>query len=182
MPARIRSATAEDATGVAVVHVETWREAYRGLIDQSVLDAQRVERRAEMWTRWIDRSLAGRPSYGDGGVAHSMLVAELAGDIVGWATFGEGRDRGDTDRGELAGLYVLPSCWGLGLGHSLIERAELALRDEGWREAYLWVLHGNERAARFYERHGWHADGAEKIGAAGGATGLRELRHVRRLE
>ncbi len=71
---------------------------------------------------------------------------------------------------------------GLGIGHALIEHAELALRDEDWREAYLWVLHGNERASRFYERHGWHADGAEKVGAAGGATELRELRHVRRLE
>lgn len=33
----------------------------------------------------------------------------------------------------------------------------------------------------FYERHGWLADGAEKTGGAGGVTGLRELRHSRRL-
>lgn len=45
----------------------------------------------------------------------------------------------------------------------------------------LWVLHGNDRAARFYERHGWVADGGEKIADAGGAKDLRELRHSRRL-
>ncbi|GAA1426161.1 GNAT family N-acetyltransferase [Agrococcus citreus] len=181
MVTRVRPATVEDARGVATVHVETWRAAYRGLIDDAVLDAQRVEQREQMWTRWLERTGAGQPSYGDGDAVHRMLVAEADGAITGWATFGRGRDAEDAGRGELAGLYVLPGHWGTGTGHALIEHAVLGLRSDGWREAYLWVLHGNERAFRFYGRHDWHADGTERLGAAGGATELRELRLVRRL-
>ncbi len=35
--ATIRTATAADAAGIARVHVETWRDAYAGLIPNEVL-------------------------------------------------------------------------------------------------------------------------------------------------
>ena len=31
----------------------------------------------------------------------------------------------------------------------------------GDRDAYLWILHGNGRAERFYRRNGFRPDGAE---------------------
>jgi hypothetical protein len=40
----------------------------------------------------------------------------------------------------------------------------------------LWVLDGNARARRFYERAGLVADGAAKHATFGGAT-LREVRY-----
>jgi GNAT superfamily N-acetyltransferase len=83
--------------------------------------------------------------------------------------------------GEIAGLYVHPDHWSKRVGHALIIRAEQELLATGWSEAYLWVLRGNDRAVRFYERHGWRADGEEKFGDAGGARGLHELRHFRAL-
>lgn len=177
----IRQATADDARGVAEVHVASWRAGYVGLIDQQVLDAQSVDAREKMWASWIPRSDAGLPPLGYDVPAHRMLVADDGGQIVGWATFGPGRDEGSARVGELAGLYAHPSVWSTGVGHALITRVADELREAGFDEAYLWVLHGNERASRFYERHGWIADGEEKVADAGGATALRELRHVRRL-
>jgi len=177
----VRAATADDARGVAEVHVESWRAAYVGLIDQAVLDAQSVDAREQMWASWIPRSDAGLPPLGYEVPAHRMLVAEVDGRIAGWVTFGPGRDDGTAHLGELAGLYAQPSAWSTGVGHALITRVAEELRRDGFDEAYLWVLHGNERASRFYERHGWLADGAEKTADAGGATALRELRHSRRL-
>lgn len=177
----VRWARVDDAAGVAAVHVDAWRAAYAGLIDQSVLDALRVEQRTASWTSWIARSLDGIPTDSDERPSHRMLVAELDGRVLGWAGFGAGRDADDSERGELAGLYAHPNVWSSGVGHALIMRAEAELRAEGWNEAYLWVLRGNTRAVDFYERHGWHADGGEKFGDAGGATGLHELRHVRTL-
>jgi hypothetical protein len=60
--------------------------------------------------------------------------------------------------------------------------------DEGYREAILWVLAGNERARRFYEAAGWTLDGAQKtehIGGAGAAAGagttVTEVRYRRTL-
>ncbi|WP_217183804.1 GNAT family N-acetyltransferase [Streptomyces sp. AC495_CC817] len=178
----IREATVEDASGVAVVHVDTWRAAYAGLIDQDVLDRQSVDARTSMWRTWIERSLVGESTDAYGPVAHRLLVAEDDdGRIVGWASFGGGRDEGTAEKGELAGLYVHPSAWSQRIGHALIVRVEEELRVEGREEAYLWVLNGNERAIRFYESHGWVADGGEKFGEGGSVQGLHELRHTRRL-
>ncbi len=178
---QVRWARQEDAAGVARVHVDGWRAAYAGLIDQAVLDGLDIDRRTAMWQGWITRSLAGLPPEGYEEPAHRMLVAEGPDGVLGWATFGPGRDHGQTHRGEVAGLYAHPSAWSAGVGHALITRLEKELASEGVSDAYLWVLAGNDRAIRFYESHGWHADGAEKYGDAGGATGLHEFRHVRIL-
>lgn len=178
---RIRWAGLDDARGVAIVHVDAWREAYPGLIDQSVLDGLSVDQRAEGWSRWITASLSGEPTDGSEGASHRLLVAESGNRTVGWAGFGAARDAELTHLGELGGLYVHPDLWSQRVGHALITRAEEELLAEGWSEAYLWVLDGNDRAIRFYEQHGWVADGQEKVDDAGGARGLRELRHVRRL-
>lgn len=177
----IRWATVEDAAGVAAVHVNAWRVAYAGLIDQAVLDRQSVEARTQMWRNWIARSQLGQAPDGYGDVAHRLLVAELDGEVLGWASFGGGRDDDRRELGELAGLYVDPTSWTRGVGHALIERAQQELAAAGWTEGYLWVLDGNARAIRFYERHGWRADGGEKFGEGGSVDGLHELRYVRPL-
>ncbi|MFB4348648.1 GNAT family N-acetyltransferase [Microbacterium sp. CR_7] len=174
----IRDATVADARGVAVVHVDSWRAAYVGLIDQAVLDRQSVEARTAMWSTWIERSLAGQSTDGYGPVPHRLVVAEIDDRIVGWASFGAGRDDDLTDRGEIAGLYAHPDVWSQGVGRALIGHAEDALRTSGWSAAYLWVLKGNERAIGFYRAHGWTADGGEKIGDGGSVQGLHELRLI----
>lgn len=42
--------------------------------------------------------------------------------------------------------------------------------------AYLWVAKGNERAIRFYQRHGFAADGAENVDRDDGITEIRMVR------
>jgi GNAT superfamily N-acetyltransferase len=169
---QLRWATSHDARAVAAVHVDSWRQGYAGLIDQRVLDGLSVDERAEGWVRWIEN-----PEQ-----PHRLVVAEIAGHIVGWATFGPARDEGMSEHGELAGLYVHPDFWSQRIGHGLLRRVEAELHAAGFEHAYLWVLRGNDRAASFYSRHGWDADGAEKVADAGGATALHEFRHSRRLD
>ena len=53
-------------------------------------------------------------------------------------------------------LYVRASVYGTGIGHALCAAAL------GSDPAYLWVLDGNERALRFYERQGFGLDGTTK--------------------
>lgn len=177
---QIRWAVPEDAAGVAEVHVVSWQGAYIGLIPQETLDALSVEQRTPGWRDWIVGSLANRP-FRDESVVHRMLVAEQDNQIVGWVTFGPARDADGAGYGEVAGLYVHPNYWSQRVGHALITGAEQELMQAGSQQAYLWTLDGNERAIRFYEMHGWHADGGEKLGEAGGCSGLREVRHVRRF-
>ncbi|MEP6482232.1 MAG: GNAT family N-acetyltransferase [Rhodoglobus sp.] len=178
---RIRWAHTGDALGVATVHVASWKAAYTGLLDQDLLDGLQVEQRRQGWSRWIASSLSGQSTDGGGAEPHRLLVAESDDRVVGWASFGAGREPGMAHLGELAGLYVHPEQWSQHVGHALVVTVEEELRAAGWGEAYLWVLRGNDRAIRFYEEHSWNADGQEKFGDAGGATVLHELRHFRRL-
>lgn len=80
----------------------------------------------------------------------TVLVAEAGGALVGYAAF---------DRASLRHLAVAPEHFGTGLADALHEGAVELWRTAGARHVELWVLAANVRARRFYERHGWTADG-----------------------
>lgn len=169
MNVQIRTAVTEDAPGIARVHVDAWRAAYRGLIDQVLLDELDLDQRAQQWRGLIENS------------PHAVVVGQVREQVAGWATFGAGRDGGASDLGELKGLYVHPDEWSTGVGRALILHVENELCLAGYPEAYLWVLRGNERAIRFYERHGWSADGGEKVETVADGVLLHESRHRKQL-
>lgn len=174
----VRHATREDARAIATVRIVTWRAAYAGMIDDALLDAMDIDREAERragahWERY----------HAD---PHACeLVAEVDGRIVGWASSGPTRDDDLAGEGELYAIYVLPEHWSTGVGHELMAGSERGLRDAGFDRASLWVLDGNDRAASFYERHGWREDGAvkldDRIVGGTGARPLPERRRVREL-
>jgi GNAT superfamily N-acetyltransferase len=83
--------------------------------------------------------------------------------IVGFATFGPSRDADASGLGEIYALYVDPESYGGGTGRLLMAEARRRLHDAGMNEAILWVLRGNKRAQRFYEREGWKPDGATRL-------------------
>lgn len=63
----------------------------------------------------------------------------------------------------LEALYVRPTAWGRGVADELHAWAVERLRAAGTTTARLWVLEQNPRARRFYERHGWRADGTTRV-------------------
>ncbi|MCT2085626.1 GNAT family N-acetyltransferase [Microbacterium enclense] len=131
-----------------------------------VLDGLSVEQREGGWRRIIaDQHAPGR-----------TIVADREGEIVGWASFGPGRDKGASEQAELWGLYARPDVFSTGVGHALISAAETALREDGFTSAYLWILDGNDRAATFYERHGWIEDGTVKLDERQSMTLLEQRR------
>ncbi|MFF2847068.1 GNAT family N-acetyltransferase [Streptomyces sp. NPDC058001] len=77
-------------------------------------------------------------------------------------------------------LYALPGNWGTGVGRQLMGAVLTALEEAAYPHATLWVLERNERARRFYEAAGWHADGTAVIDTTGGAP-LNKLRYRRPL-
>ncbi|MGN8025251.1 N-acetyltransferase family protein [Microbacterium sp. 22242] len=172
----IRPATPEDAQGIAVVHVRSWQEAYRGLLPQAVLDELSVAAREEAWLRTL--TAAGDGSAQEGPRSRTVVAAQ-DDRILGWATFGDARDEAGPGA-ELWGLYAHPGTWSRGVGHALISHVQDTLRTEGRASAYLWVLRGNDRAAAFYERHGWLEDGGTKVEERAGMR-LPHLRRVKRL-
>ena len=61
-------------------------------------------------------------------------------------------------------MYVEEPVAGTSMGTDLLRTAVAWLAEQGLVRATLsmWVLQGNARARRFYEREGWAPDGAAK--------------------
>jgi GNAT superfamily N-acetyltransferase len=156
----IRRAMPMDAERLAVVHVETWRSTYRGILGDGYLAALDVEARARWWTRVI----------ADGAIVH---VADVDDEPVGYCWVGSSADTG---WGEVIAIYVHPDHWGQGHGRQLLGAGEMSLRDEGHGNALLWVLAANRRARDFYERQGWRASKPLRIEEIGG-TQVTEVRY-----
>lgn len=65
--------------------------------------------------------------------------------------------------GVLETLYVLPECWGRGVGNSLHDFGLERLRETNVQEARLWTLTDNHRARAFYEKRGWILTGRTRV-------------------
>lgn len=160
----IRWATAGDATELADVHVTTWQSAYEGIFSEDFLGGMDRGRRAAWWHRFID-----------GGA--KVHVADVDGRVVG---FCHASDSEDEAWGEIFSIYVLPEHWGDGHGRALLAAGERTLMESGHERALLWVLEGNERGRRFYERQGWVQGKPVRIEEIGG-TQVTELRYEKGL-
>jgi ribosomal protein S18 acetylase RimI-like enzyme len=66
---------------------------------------------------------------------------------------------------ELYQLYVAPEARGAGVAAALLDDGEARLADRGVTTAWLARAIGNDRAARFYEKRGWHRARAMMYGA-----------------
>ena len=98
--AHVRPAELRDAADVARVHVTTWREAYRGIVDPRVLDSLRDEEFLERWTRNL---AAPAPEV------RMNWVAEVDGAVVGFGSAGRCRDE-DLDRAVVGEVYAMYVC------------------------------------------------------------------------
>ena len=76
-------------------------------------------------------------------------------------------------------LYVAPAAWSTGAGRALTRTVMGALREVGFRRMVLWVLTGNARARRFYDKAGLAPDGA--VNVLTGLGDVEELRYARDL-
>lgn len=148
----VRNARPEDARAIARVHTRSWQVGYAHAFPSDTLAGISVEVRAE---RWAER-LASPPRP-----PAAVLVAEIDGEVCGFASVGAARDD-DEAAGELYAIYVDPDHWGAGVGRALLAEAERRLSNGGFVEATLWVLDDNPRARRFYEAAGWEHDGGSK--------------------
>ena len=172
--------TAADIDAVAALRVRGWQHAYAGLMPHAYLAAMSV---AE------DAAERGR-MFAAAGDRVTQLVAEdpadPGGTPTGWAALGPYRPDGPHARGEQAAggelyaLYVRPGLIGTGIGRALPEDCLERAVARGFPRLLLWVVEGNVRARRFYERAGFTPDGAVDTHDVEG-TPVSEVRYGRRL-
>jgi GNAT superfamily N-acetyltransferase len=165
-----RPATVDDAAVLADIHVRTWQATYRGFVPDAYLESLDPVRWRPFWQ---DRLRHTEPPSGT-----LVLVPAGGGRPIGFVSYGPSRDDDDPAAGEIFAIYVLPQHQGGGGGRRLMEAALAALAGAGFATATLWVLDGNERARRFYERGGWRPDGQAKRDESRGFP-LDEVRYRR---
>ncbi|WP_085663413.1 MULTISPECIES: GNAT family N-acetyltransferase [Pseudomonas] len=149
----VRKPVSADAAAIAILHIRSWQSAYEGLLSSRYLSAldSSVERRVGFLRQAIE---SGNPS---------IRVAELNGQVVGWVSFGPSRDQDAVDgTAELMAIYLAPTFWAHGIGTALWAEALQAIRNNGYQRVCAWVLDGNERAKRFYLKHGFTAQAASQ--------------------
>lgn len=160
----IRTALLGDADTIAEIHVEAWRKAYAGIVPADHLAALSKPQRATGWRK----TLEAKPGC--------ILLWEKNDAVQGWICFGQSRDRGDANEGEIYALYVRPDYWRHGAGRELARAGERELWTLGCTQIVLWVLERNLSARAFYANAGFTPDGGVKE-IPFGDTRLVELRY-----
>ena len=145
MDIRIRTANPSDAGALAMVHVDTWRTTYTGIVPAEHLVglSHRVSE-----SRWGEVLAADRP-------ATSNFVAETdGGEVVGFAGGGPEREGNPIYRGELYVIYLLEEYQRKGVGRRLVSAVAQCLLIDGFDSMLVWVLADNHPGRRFYESLG----------------------------
>lgn len=148
---------------MARVHVGSWRETYRGIMADDVLDDPGfVATRERFWTAVLTD---------DRNANYRVAVAESDGPVIGVAMSGPPEEADASWSRHLYLIYVLATGHGSGAGPALLDAVI-----DAHESAALWVADPNPRAQAFYRNHGFLPDGSSKV-----EDGVREIRMVREL-
>lgn len=137
----VRRAEPQDAVAISEAHRLSWQHAYAGLIPHRAL-TRMIERRREDWWRKAVRGPA------------TLLVADVAGVVAGYATLGLNRARGLPQEGEIYELYLRPEYQGIGLGYTLFHEGRRLLKSLGCSGLVAWCLEDSDNASRFFRSQG----------------------------
>lgn len=127
----IRKASIYDSIGITKVYCETWKSAYRGIIDQEFLDNMNFEKQKRFFMNMLSKESL-------------IYVAESKiGEIVGFSIPEVTRDDSNNNRGIVSSIYVLDRYQGEGVGYGLIEKAVQALLKSDIKTMIVWILKDN---------------------------------------
>ena len=144
---------------MARVIVDTWRETYRGVMSDAVLDDPGLL----TWRETFWAAALTDPQYAQ----NIAAVAVHDGTLIGVAMSGPPLD-GDGGPRQLYILYTYAAFHGSGAGAALLD----AVIDPTG-PAVLWVADPNPRAQAFYRKHGFVHDGAVQV-----ENDVREIRMI----
>lgn len=155
-----RAAIQSDAEQIALLHADSWRRTYRGMLRDEFLDGEVVNNRLEVWN---DRLGRARPDQ-------FVLVAEDQKQVLGFICVYGGED--PTWGSLIDNVHVAHAHKRRGIGTFLMRQAGLWLNSSyGQRGVYLWVMEANQPARRFYETLGsTNAGTVDKPNPAGGGS------------
>ncbi|MGE0171868.1 MAG: N-acetyltransferase family protein [Oligoflexales bacterium] len=143
-PSHIRPALPTDAHSVATVHHAAWLFAHGDHVGEVFAKTLDVKEDA---ARMLNGGFPNFPS----GKGFTLLREDSKSEILGYIQGGPSREL-DVD-GEIYAIYVNPLLIGSGIGKSLWQAGTAEVL-KTYQNFGVWVMAGNERARRFYEKQG----------------------------
>jgi ribosomal protein S18 acetylase RimI-like enzyme len=141
---KIVKASVDDIHGIAKVHVDSWKETYKGIVSDSFLSTLTYENREKQWKEAFE-------FHKNSDVWHMYVARNKAGEIIGFIRGGRSRD--DKRSGEIYAVYLLRNCHGQGIGKSLMISSMQHLARAGFETCQVCVLKENP-ALHFYKKLG----------------------------
>ena len=151
----VRNAKFEDMKQAGHIMSVSFRTAFADFVSQQTMDACAQEDNCAAMLENIYRE----------GKMH-FLIGDNSG-MLAWQQV--------QDSAEIVAIHSLPESWGTGLGHAMLEEALNQIVDQ---PVFLWAFKENKRARRFYEKHGFRWDGAERVSEFDGALEVRYVKGV----
>ena len=145
----IRSAIKSDASRIAEILIFTKRAHYRTIFHNDYVSFHEMQvLDLALFYRDDPEARTGVYVYEDGGIVKGMMSM--------------GRKHQEKDGLELKELFIDPFFQGQGIGTDFMKYLCSCGRNEQRKRAFLWVLEGNHKARRFYEKFGFCSCGEKK--------------------
>ena len=158
---RLRAAHTRDASSMARVFVDCWKEGYHGILPTSFAAGLAYDDQTEVWQRMI--LMPGNAN---------IVALSPVGDVIAFLSGGPERSGNSAYFAEIYGLYVLPEFRAQGAGRSLLQQFGQELAQIGLRSLIVRVLEANPLRG-FYE-----AMGAAELGSAPVRVAGRSLSEI----
>ncbi len=135
----VRAATSNDLPAVAAIYTHY-------VLTTTVTFNTSVRTPAEWQQRFAERVVDG---------PHLLVVAEVAGQVVGYAETSPFRPHHAYAASFETSIYTAPGVAGRGVGSRLYERLFGLLADRGAHRAFAVIALPNDASVAFHERHGF---------------------------
>jgi len=140
---KYRTALVADIQAIAILHTQSWKQHYQGMLRDDYLRDKVEADRLTIWTKRLDDPPANQ----------WILLAEEKGQLCGFAcVYLNEHERWGA---YLDNLHVAKQWQGRGIGKTLMQKVAAQVSVEASScGMYLWVLAQNYGSIRFYEKIG----------------------------
>ncbi|PEF73681.1 GNAT family N-acetyltransferase [Bacillus pseudomycoides] len=156
----IRNATLTDASGIAKVHVDSWKTTYKDIMPDAFLQKLSYDQSTDSWIKNITKE------------GNYVFVAGNGnGKIIGFADCGKREGNQVDNSGDLTPIYLLEEYQGKVIGKQLMVKLFNQFEKLGFNRVFVEVLEDN-KTRYFYEYYGAELLKNEKIKIAGAELNL----------
>ncbi len=152
MTFEVLKATEDVAEELGFIHATSYRRAYRGIVPDNILAEYTPQKRAAAFRQAIAKD------------EDEIYLFKVNHSAVGFAVLNKHPHYPGAaeDEAEINALFFLPDFWGMDAASRALAFCFNRLRLLGYKRATVWVMEGNDRARRFFEKNGFLPTGEKR--------------------